>query len=82
MEHPGFFQKAGPIKLGDLCQKLDLICPDGQEDRSVTGLGSLDAATSDEVSFFENRKMLKTFQASSAGSALHPVNLPTKHQMA
>lgn len=72
MEHPGFFQKAGPITLGDLCDKLELTCPEGEEGREVTGLGSLAAATKDEISFFEDRKLIKTFKASSAGICLTP----------
>jgi uncharacterized protein GlcG (DUF336 family) len=71
MEHPGFFQRAAPVRLDILAEKLGATLDQGDDRaaliRNVLPLG--DAGPGD-VSFFENRKYLAQLTATKASACL------------
>lgn len=71
MEHPGFFHKAGPFTLGEICEQLELTAPDTIDQTiTITGPASLASANQSEIAFFEDRKLLDEFKVSKAGVCL------------
>lgn len=70
MEHPGFFQKVGPFPLTDICEKLGIdqaSAPLNTPDLMLDGVQSLSTAGPSQITFFNDRKWLKDFEASKAG---------------
>jgi UDP-3-O-[3-hydroxymyristoyl] glucosamine N-acyltransferase len=55
------------VKLADICKelKLETTC-----DKEIIGLSTLQDATSNEISFLENKKYLKTLETTQAGAVL------------
>lgn len=71
MEHPGFFEKAGPFTLKEICEHLEIDLPVGADAAaSINGPASLATAASSEIAFFEDRKLLKAYKVSTAGYCL------------
>lgn len=71
MEHPGFFQKVGPFRIAEICEKLNIQDISSQnltetKQYEISDLSSLATASKGQLSFFEDRKMLDAFQNSNA----------------
>ena len=71
MEHPGFFQRAAPVRLDALAEKLGAKL-DQRADRAalISNVLPLADAGSGDVSFFENRKYLAQLTATKASACL------------
>lgn len=70
MEHPGFFQKAGPLPLSKLCEKLGIeaeTTPISATDLMLDDVKGIKVAGPSHVTFFDNRKLLADFETSKAG---------------
>ncbi len=76
MEHPGFFQKAGPFELNQICETLKLEVPSSsdasRENSQISNVASLATAGQNDLSFFEDKKLLDVFKTSKAGFCLVP----------
>ena len=60
MEHPGFFERAGPVPVGELAQKLEAdLQPGADAGRLVHDVRSLSDAGPNEMSFIDNRKYVE-----------------------
>jgi len=72
MEHPGFFQKAGPFSLSEICEKigLDELRSDAVpfQDISINDVKPIDLAGPSDLTFFDNFKRLDDFKTSKAGA--------------
>ncbi|WP_135077964.1 UDP-3-O-(3-hydroxymyristoyl)glucosamine N-acyltransferase [Terasakiella sp. SH-1] len=67
-----FFNKKGPFTAQQLCEiaSAKLV---GKDDLIINDVASLENATSDTISFLDNRKYVESFQHSQAGLCLvHP----------
>ena len=71
MEHPGFFERAAPLALGVLAERLGAAL-DEKADRSllIRDVRTLADAGPGDLSFFENRKYLAHLQATRAAACL------------
>ena len=71
MEHPGFFERAGPFLLQLIAERLGCEAPPGADlNQAITDIRPLDEAGPGHLSFFENRKYLPQLQASRATACL------------
>jgi UDP-3-O-[3-hydroxymyristoyl] glucosamine N-acyltransferase len=72
MNHPGFFDIAGPFTLEEVAAAAQAEVRGGAEAgaRSVTGLEPLSDAGEQHLSFFDNRKYLPQLAATKAGACL------------
>lgn len=71
MEHPGFFERAGPFPLVEVARAAGAELAPGEDGtRLISDVRSLADAGSDHVSFFDNRKYLPQLQAAQAGACL------------
>ena len=55
------------LTLGAICANLQLTCPEGQEDRAITGVATLHEAGPEDLSFLSNPKYTDQANASKAG---------------
>jgi UDP-3-O-[3-hydroxymyristoyl] glucosamine N-acyltransferase len=69
MEHPGFFDRAGPFSTGDIAEKLaaEVI---GDPSVMLTGIDALADAAPSELAFLDNRKYVSQLAACRAGACL------------
>lgn len=71
MEHPGFFERAGPFPLGDVAQRLGATLPDGAEHGLLlSDVRALADAGPGHVTFLDNRKYLPQLAATRASACL------------
>ncbi|HEX5998197.1 MAG TPA: UDP-3-O-(3-hydroxymyristoyl)glucosamine N-acyltransferase [Hyphomicrobiaceae bacterium] len=71
MEHPGFFERAAPIPLGVLADKLGAQLGSGADPATlVHDVKPLAEAGSGDLAFFENRKYLAQLEATRAAACL------------
>ncbi|HXF55183.1 MAG TPA: UDP-3-O-(3-hydroxymyristoyl)glucosamine N-acyltransferase [Hyphomicrobiaceae bacterium] len=71
MEHPGFFERAGPQRLSDVARATEAELAAGADpDRRLTDVRSLSDAGPEHVTFFENRKYLDLLPKIRAGACL------------
>lgn len=56
------------LTLGSICANLQLTCPEGQEDRAITGVATLQEAGPEDLSFLSNPKYVDQANASKAGA--------------
>jgi UDP-3-O-[3-hydroxymyristoyl] glucosamine N-acyltransferase len=71
MEHPGFFAKAPPERLGALAAKLKAqLGPGADADTMIADVRPLSDAGPGDISFFENRKYLDQLAATRASACL------------
>lgn len=72
MNHPGFFNKAGPFTLADVAAATDAEVKgdDAARARTVDGVRPLSEAQGQHLSFFENRKYLPQLLETRAGACL------------
>jgi UDP-3-O-[3-hydroxymyristoyl] glucosamine N-acyltransferase len=67
MEHPGFFERAGPIALRVLAEKAAATLPETADgDARITDVRGLADAGAGHVSFLDNRKYLSQLDATHA----------------
>jgi UDP-3-O-[3-hydroxymyristoyl] glucosamine N-acyltransferase len=74
MADPRFFKNVGPFSLAHLAGLVDAeLSGDAAPERDVRDVAPLDAAGPDDLSFLDNRRYVKAFQASKAGACVvHP----------
>ena len=71
MEHPGFFERAGPLSLNELALRLGATVPDGHDaEQLVSDIRSLDDAGPGHLSFLDNRKYLAQLATTHASAVL------------
>ena len=71
MEHPGFFERAAPIRLSALAEKVGAeLAQGGDPDTLIHDVKPLQEAGAGEMSFFDNRKYLAQLQATRASACL------------
>ena len=71
MEHPGFFERAAPIALGVLAEKLGAQLGAGADATAlIHTVKPLAEAAPGELAFFENRKYLDQLQRTRASACL------------
>ena len=71
MEHPGFFDRAGPFSVAELAARLGAeLAPGVDPGRTVADIKPLGDAGPGHLTFFENRKYLPQLAATQAGGVL------------
>jgi UDP-3-O-[3-hydroxymyristoyl] glucosamine N-acyltransferase len=71
MEHPGFFERAAPVRLRALAEKVGAQLAQGVDpDTLIHDVKPLLDAGVGELSFFDNRKYLTQLQATRASACL------------
>ncbi|MCL4767691.1 MAG: UDP-3-O-(3-hydroxymyristoyl)glucosamine N-acyltransferase [Hyphomicrobiaceae bacterium] len=71
MEHPGFFERAGPFPLAEVARAAGAELARGADgSRPIGNVRSLADAGSGHVSFLDNRKYLPQLQTTRAGACL------------
>ncbi|HEX7073538.1 MAG TPA: UDP-3-O-(3-hydroxymyristoyl)glucosamine N-acyltransferase [Hyphomicrobiaceae bacterium] len=71
MEHPGFFERAGPFPLAEVARAAAAeLAPGADGDALISDVRSLADAGRDHVSFLDNRKYLPQLSATRAGACL------------
>lgn len=71
MEHPGFFERAAPVRLEALAQKVDAQLGSGADpDILIHDVKSLADAGAGDVTFLDNRKYLSQLGATQASACL------------
>ncbi len=73
-----FFDLKGPFTLGELAEHTgSTLSDESAKDRQASDVASLDNATSDQVSFLDNKKYLSQFKETKAGACfVHPKIAP------
>jgi UDP-3-O-[3-hydroxymyristoyl] glucosamine N-acyltransferase len=71
MEHPGFFDRAGPFSLGEVARATGAELPAGVEpERLIEDVRPLSEAGAAHLSFLDNRKYLGQLRSTAAGACL------------
>jgi UDP-3-O-[3-hydroxymyristoyl] glucosamine N-acyltransferase len=71
MEHPGFFDRAGPFSLADVAKATNSqIAADADPATEVADVRTLADASASDLSFFDNRKYLARLKATRAKACL------------
>jgi UDP-3-O-[3-hydroxymyristoyl] glucosamine N-acyltransferase len=71
MQHPGFFERAGPFALADIAQRLGGEIAAGHDGSiMISDIRPLDEAGAGHLSFLDNRKYLSQLQVSHAAACL------------
>src|SRR5262245_40389790 len=71
MEHPGFFQRAGPFALGTVAETVGAKPADGSDPGIVIkDVRPLDSAGPSDLSFLDNPKYLPLFAKTAASACL------------
>jgi UDP-3-O-[3-hydroxymyristoyl] glucosamine N-acyltransferase len=71
MEHPGFFERAGPFSLGTVAEAAGAKPADGADlGFAIKDVRPLDGAAKGDLSFLDNRKYLPLFAATAASACL------------
>jgi UDP-3-O-[3-hydroxymyristoyl] glucosamine N-acyltransferase len=71
MEHPGFFDRAGPHRLGEVARATEAeLAAQVDRDRPLSDVRALADAGPDHVTFFDNRKYLALLPKLRAGACL------------
>ena len=71
MEHPGFFEPAGPFSLAEIARVTGSELPSGiDEERRIEGVMPLLDAGASHVSFLDNRKYLSQLHETKAAACL------------
>ena len=69
MEHPGFFERAGPMPLGAIVDATEAAAAPGADlGVEITDVRPLDDAGPGHISFFDNTKYLDQFMATRAAA--------------
>ena len=79
MEHPGFFERAGPFSLKELLAHSEARPgPNADPELEITDVLPLDEAGGTHISFFENPKYLKSYIITRAGACFVSKNYVTR----
>jgi UDP-3-O-[3-hydroxymyristoyl] glucosamine N-acyltransferase len=71
MEHPGFFERAGPFSLGAVAEAAGAKPADGADlSLAIKDVRPLDSATRGDLSFLDNPKYLPLFATTAASACL------------
>src|SRR4029078_11620746 len=71
MEHPGFFERAGPFALGTVAAAANAKLGDGVDpDLALKDVRPLDEADEGDLSFIDNPKYLPAFATTGASACL------------
>ena len=71
MEHPGFFERAGPFSLGAVAEAAGAKAADGADlGLAIKDVRPLDSASRGDLSFLDNPKYLPLFAATAASACL------------
>lgn len=70
MNHPGFFDIAGPFTLAEIAAATQSEVKGADDGRALAGVQPLSEASPRHLSFFENRKYLPQLLATTAGGCL------------
>ena len=70
MANPDFFDNAGPISLADLAKIAEATLQGGDPSTMILDVQPLQTATSDHISFLENKLYVQAFESSKAGVCL------------
>jgi UDP-3-O-[3-hydroxymyristoyl] glucosamine N-acyltransferase len=71
MEHPGFFKRLGPFRVGDLVTRIEAeVAPGGDPDRMVADVRPLADARAEDLTFVNNRKYMSQLSETRAGCCL------------
>jgi UDP-3-O-[3-hydroxymyristoyl] glucosamine N-acyltransferase len=71
MEHPGFFERAAPVRLAALAEKVGAqLAPGADPDLLIRDVKSLADAADGDVTFLDNRKYLGQLAATRASACL------------
>jgi UDP-3-O-[3-hydroxymyristoyl] glucosamine N-acyltransferase len=71
MEHPGFFERAAPLPLQALAEKIGVaLAPGADGDALICDVRPLAEAGAGHLAFFDNRKYLQQLIATRAGACL------------
>ena len=71
MQHPGFFEKAGPFTLAQIARAAGGELPaDVDGDRLLSGLKPLSEAGPGDLTFIDNRKYMEQLKVTRAGACL------------
>lgn len=71
MEHPGFYERAGPFRLRDVLEAAGVAAINTvDETLTLDDVRPLDTAEAGHISFLDNAKYLPAFQGSSASACL------------
>ena len=71
MDHPGFWNPAGPFSLSELASYTGAEIPEvsmGEAAKSIRSVRALDDAGGSDVSFFDNRKYLSALELTKAAA--------------
>ncbi|MBR9970628.1 UDP-3-O-(3-hydroxymyristoyl)glucosamine N-acyltransferase [Magnetospirillum sulfuroxidans] len=74
MADPRFFQVAGPFTLGQLAEICGAELSAGADaGKVISDVAALEGASTDQISFLDNRKYVSAFAATAAGAVIvHP----------
>src|SRR5262249_8721210 len=71
MEHPGFFERAAPLPLAALAQKVGAeLAPTGDRQVLIHDVRALSEAGKGHITFLDNRKYLAQLAATQATACL------------
>lgn len=71
MDHPGFFDRAGPLTLAEVAQATGAeLASDADPARKISDVCALSDAGPGEMTFLDNRKYLPQLQTTRAGACL------------
>jgi UDP-3-O-[3-hydroxymyristoyl] glucosamine N-acyltransferase len=69
MDHPGFFDRAGPFRLAEVAKAAEAeLSAEGDGNRQISDVRALSDAGPDHVTFLDNRKYLPQLATSRAGA--------------
>ncbi len=69
MQHPGFFDRAGPYPLSQVCSRVDAEAAGGDA-LEITDVRPLDEAGPTDLTFIDNRKYLPQLATTAAAACL------------
>jgi UDP-3-O-[3-hydroxymyristoyl] glucosamine N-acyltransferase len=71
MQHPGFYDRAGPFTLAVIAERVGAELPPGVDgSRQIEDVRPLNEASAAHVTFFENRKYLPQLEQTTAGACI------------
>jgi UDP-3-O-[3-hydroxymyristoyl] glucosamine N-acyltransferase len=69
MDHPGFYERAGPFTLGELARRAEAeLAPGADVALPIEDVRPLDVATGRQASFLDNKKYLPELSSTKAGA--------------